>query len=57
MLGMYQGFVPKFVKKFANLQPVIAEALQSYKEEVEKGTFPAEEHCFAIKEEVLEKLY
>ena len=57
MLGMYQGFVPKFVKKFANLQPVIAEALQSYKEEVEKGTFPADEHCFAIKEEVLEKLY
>ena len=57
MLGMYQGFVPKFVKKFANLQPVIAEALQSYKEEVEKGTFPADEHCFTIKEEVLEKLY
>lgn len=57
MLGMFKGHIPKFVKKFANLEPIIMEALKAYKEEVEAGTFPAEEHGFGMKEEVLEKLY
>jgi 3-methyl-2-oxobutanoate hydroxymethyltransferase len=57
MLGMYSGHIAKFVKKFADLQPIILEALRSYKEEVESGTFPAAEHCFAIQVEVLDKLY
>lgn len=57
MLGMFKGFTPKFVRKFANLEPLIMEALKSYKAEVEAGTFPAEEHCFTIKEEVLDRLY
>ena len=57
MLGMFTGHIPKFVKKFANLQPLIIEALQQYKEEVEAGTFPAQEHGFTIQDEVLERLY
>jgi 3-methyl-2-oxobutanoate hydroxymethyltransferase len=57
MLGMSKGHIPKFVKKFANLEPLIMEALQAYKLEVEEGVFPADEHGFTIKDEVLEKLY
>jgi len=57
MLGMYPGHVPKFVKRFANLAPLIDEAIKSYIKEVSEGTFPAEEHCFTIKDEVLQKLY
>ncbi len=57
MLGMFTGHIPKFVKKFANLQPLIMEALKQYKEEVEAGTFPAEEHGFTIQDEVLDRLY
>jgi 3-methyl-2-oxobutanoate hydroxymethyltransferase len=57
MLGMFKGHIPKFVKKFANLEPVIIAALQNYKKEVEAGTFPSEEHGFTIKDDVLEKLY
>lgn len=57
ILGMYKGHIPKFVKKFANLEPLIMEALQAYKQEVENGIFPAPEHCFTIKEDVLERLY
>jgi 3-methyl-2-oxobutanoate hydroxymethyltransferase len=57
MLGMFAGHIPKFVKKFANLQPLIIEALRQYKEEVEAGTFPAQEHGFSIQDEVLERLY
>lgn len=57
MLGMFTGHIPKFVKKFANLQPLIMEALEQYRQEVMDGSFPAEEHGFTIKEEVLERLY
>lgn len=56
-LGMTMGHVAKFVKNFANLQPIIQEALLEYKKEVEEGTFPASEHTYTIKDEVLEKLY
>ncbi|NLU50913.1 MAG: 3-methyl-2-oxobutanoate hydroxymethyltransferase [Syntrophomonadaceae bacterium] len=57
ILGLYKGFTPKFVKRYADLHPLVAQALQAYKEDVESGAFPATEHCFAMKEEVLEKLY
>jgi len=57
MLGMFAGHIPKFVKKYADLQPIIIEALKNYKKEVEEGSFPGKEHGFTIKEEVLEKLY
>ncbi len=57
MLGMTSGHVPKFVKKFANLEPLIISALQDYKREVEEGTFPGEEHSFTINDDILQKLY
>ncbi|MGE5391300.1 MAG: 3-methyl-2-oxobutanoate hydroxymethyltransferase [Deltaproteobacteria bacterium] len=57
MLGMFGGHIPKFVKKFANLQPLIMDGLKAYKEEVEAGTFPGPEHCYTIADEVLERLY
>jgi 3-methyl-2-oxobutanoate hydroxymethyltransferase len=57
MLGMFSGHIPKFVKKYANLQPIIIEALKAYKKEVEEGSFPGPEHGFAISDEVLDKLY
>ena len=57
MLGFFKGHIPKFVKKYANLEPLIMEALQAYKREVEQGIFPAAEHGTTIKDDVLEKLY
>lgn len=57
MLGMFRGHIPKFVKKYANLEPIIIEALQAYKKEVEAGEFPGPEHGFTIEDEVLDKLY
>ncbi len=56
MLGMFSGHIPKFVKKYVNLQPLIMEALKSYKKEVEEGSFPGPEHGFTISDEVLDKL-
>ncbi len=40
VLGMGQGHVPSFVKKFADLKPQIQQALSAYKVEVEQGDFP-----------------
>jgi len=57
MLGMFKGHIPKFVKKFANLEPIIIAALRDYKKEVQEGTFPGEEHGFTINDDILEKLY
>ncbi|MBP2625295.1 MAG: panB 5 [Firmicutes bacterium] len=57
MLGMFDRFVPKFVKQYGNLNGIIMEALQKYATEVDSGEFPGPEHSFAMKEEVLKKLY
>ncbi len=57
MLGISQGHIPKFVKRFVHLGPTIMEALQTYKNEVEAGTFPGPEHSYTIKDDVLERLY
>jgi len=40
VLGMGQGHVPSFVKKFTDLKPQIQQALAAYKDEVENNTFP-----------------
>lgn len=57
MLGMFSDFKPKFVKQFANVGEVMKQAFADYAREVKEGTFPAQEHTFAISEEVIEKLY
>jgi len=56
LLGLFERFTPKFVKKYINLAPLILEALEEYKKEVIEGRFPSKEHSFSIKEEELKKL-
>jgi len=51
LLGMFDHFVPRFVKQYAQLHGTISEALQSYKQEVERGEFPKQEHTFSISDE------
>jgi 3-methyl-2-oxobutanoate hydroxymethyltransferase len=46
ILGLYGELTPKFVKRYANLSPEIKKALETFKKEVEDGTFPSEEHCY-----------
>lgn len=47
ILGLCEKYSPKFVKRYAELKPVIAGAVTSYVREVKEGTFPDEEHSFA----------
>ena len=44
LLGLFERFTPKFVKKYASLYQEMAEAFSAYKSEVQGHIFPAEEH-------------
>ena len=57
MLGMFSDYVPKFVKRFADVGSVMKEAFQAYGDEVRAGSYPAQEHTFQISDDVLDKLY
>ena len=46
MLGLTPAKVPKFVKKYADLQSIIAQSARSYVSEVRSGAFPDEQHSY-----------
>lgn len=46
LLGLFDDFVPKFVKPYAHLKADALEALRRYKEEVERGTFPSDSESY-----------
>jgi 3-methyl-2-oxobutanoate hydroxymethyltransferase len=56
LLGIFEKFTPKFVKKYANLSQDISQALQKYKEEVEQGIYPGPEHSYHMQDEVLKQV-
>lgn len=56
MLGFFDAFTPKFVKKYADLNNVILNALNEYVHDVETSSFPGSEHCYTIKDSELEKV-
>jgi 3-methyl-2-oxobutanoate hydroxymethyltransferase len=56
ILGLFGRYTPKFVKKYANLSPLILKAVEEYKNEVIGEKFPDKEHSFTIKEEELKKI-
>jgi 3-methyl-2-oxobutanoate hydroxymethyltransferase len=56
LVGLFERFTPKFVKRYAHLSPMIRDALLRYKEEVEKGIFPGPEHTFSMKREEADKI-
>jgi 3-methyl-2-oxobutanoate hydroxymethyltransferase len=56
MIGLFDKFVPKFVKQYTKIRPPILEALKNYKQEVRDATFPGPEHSFKMSEETLAQL-
>ncbi len=52
MIGLFEKFTPKFVKKYVNLSPMIKDAFSKYKEEVKAGEFPSEKESFSEGQEV-----
>ena len=50
MIGQFQAFTPKFVKKYSNVAEVVTNAMRNYCEDVRNGTFPGEEHIYRMVE-------
>jgi len=50
MIGQFQAFTPKFVKKYADVAGVVTAAMKAYVQDVKKGAFPADEHCYHMLE-------
>jgi 3-methyl-2-oxobutanoate hydroxymethyltransferase len=50
MLGLFQAFTPKFVKKYANVAEIITNAFKEYAEDVKTGKFPEDKHVYHIKD-------
>ena len=46
LLGLFERFTPKFVKKYANLREEALKAVREYRQDVEAGRFPSDEHTF-----------
>ncbi|MGC8719763.1 MAG: 3-methyl-2-oxobutanoate hydroxymethyltransferase [Thermodesulforhabdaceae bacterium] len=56
MVGLFDRFVPRFVKQYDLLGQRMLKALEQFKQEVENGIFPGPEHTFSMPEEELKKL-
>jgi 3-methyl-2-oxobutanoate hydroxymethyltransferase len=56
-LGLFERFVPKFVKQFETLGVKARDALGVYADEVRSGAFPDAAHSFSMNEEQLQKIY
>jgi len=48
LLGLFDDFTPKFVKRYANLRETMADAFQQYQADVKEGKFPAHEHSYSL---------
>ncbi len=56
-LGLFERFVPKFVKQYETLGVKARQALSEYAREVRSGAFPDAAHSFSMNEEQLQKIY
>ena len=56
VLGIFQAFTPKFVKKYENLGQKTVDAFRSYADDARKGMFPTEEHTYKMVEGEWDKL-
>ena len=52
LLGLFEKFIPRFVKSYVNLAPQIKDAVSTYIDEVRDGSFPAPEHCFSMQNDL-----
>jgi len=56
MLGLYKELAPRFLKVYADLQQVAVSAVTQFRNEVESGQFPTEQHSYSLDDRELDKL-
>jgi 3-methyl-2-oxobutanoate hydroxymethyltransferase len=57
VVGLFSGFTPTFVKRYAEAGNAIRDAVARYAEEVRSGRFPADAQSFGMKDEVVKRLH
>ena len=55
VIGKFDGFSPKFARKYADAKTLIKDSVKSYIKDVKSGDFPNKEESFQLKEEEYEK--
>jgi 3-methyl-2-oxobutanoate hydroxymethyltransferase len=55
LLGLTEGHLPRFVKRYASLSGEIRDALAAYVSDVRSGAFPEEQHTYSIHADELEE--
>ncbi|HZK56036.1 MAG TPA: 3-methyl-2-oxobutanoate hydroxymethyltransferase [Desulfosporosinus sp.] len=48
MMGLFQAFTPKFVKKYANVAEIETAAFREYIKDVKTGVFPSDEYVYHV---------
>ena len=46
LIGQFQAFTPKFVKKYCDVATIITDAMKAYCADVREGKFPEDQHCY-----------
>ncbi|HWR41001.1 MAG TPA: 3-methyl-2-oxobutanoate hydroxymethyltransferase [Patescibacteria group bacterium] len=57
LLGIFDKFVPKFVKQYAQMGPQMVNVFDTWCAEIDSGAFPEEKHCFNMDDDELKRLY
>ena len=57
LIGMFDRFTPRFVRRYAAVSEAISSALLSFSEDVTGRAFPAEEHTYKIEERELNEFH
>jgi len=56
MMGLYEDFIPKHARRYAQLGQAMVEATQSYISDVQDGSFPDDSESFPLSDKVIESL-
>jgi 3-methyl-2-oxobutanoate hydroxymethyltransferase len=56
LLGLFNDFVPRHAKRFAELRSIVRDAVTTYVKDVQSGAFPTDEQSFTMDESILDEL-
>ena len=56
LLGLSEGTLPRFVRRYADLGTIIKDALERFAEDVREGRYPADTECYPSPEGLAERL-
>lgn len=56
LLGIFERYTPKFVKRYAHLNPLIQKAMEEFRDDVQAAQFPSLEYTYSMSEAELKRL-